>query len=129
MRRIETMIPRSDKFKVIGVLEELGLHFTHYDTRGSGKNPPATVELHRDTGTMSEEFNENATTLTVVADSMADKVVEKSLNSTFGGEGIVFVYQVKDTIDIKSAAILYFDDIEFLIAGATFTTCKDQTII
>jgi nitrogen regulatory protein PII len=102
MKRIETIVPQSDKLKVIGVFEGLGLHFTHYDTRGKGKNPPATVELHRGTGTMTEEFNENATILTVVADSMADKVVEKILNSTYGSEGIVFVYEVKDAIDIKS---------------------------
>ena len=102
MKRIETIVPQSEKSKVIEVFEQLGLNFTHYDTRGRGKNPPATVELHRGTGTMREVFNENATILTVVADSMTDKVVEKILNNTYGGEGIVFVYEVKDAIDIKS---------------------------
>lgn len=52
---------------------------------------------------MREEFTESVTIMTVVPDSTMDVVVEKILGRiTNGTEGIIFVYEVKDAIDIKT---------------------------
>lgn len=75
----------------------------HHDTRGRGKTPASLVEFGRGTSTMEEEFTENVTIMTVVQDSMTDKVIEKILgNTAIGNEGIIFVCEVKDAIDINT---------------------------
>ena len=51
---------------------------------------------------MIEEYNTNVTIMTVVADSMLDGVIESILNNTRDEEGKIFVYDVKEAIDIKS---------------------------
>jgi nitrogen regulatory protein PII len=60
------------------------------------------VEFDRGTGTMMEEYNTNVTIMTVVADSMVDRVIERILNNMEDNEGKIFVYDVKEAIDIKS---------------------------
>ena len=49
-----------------------------------------------------EEYNTNVTIMTVVADLMVDRVIEKILNNIGDNEGKIFVYEVKEAIDIKS---------------------------
>jgi nitrogen regulatory protein PII len=49
---------------------------------------------------MMEQYNTNVTIMTVVADSMADRVIERILNNA--DDGKIFVYDVKEAIDIKS---------------------------
>ena len=49
---------------------------------------------------MMEEYNTNITIMTVVEDSMADRVIERFLNNA--DDGKIFVYDVKEAIDIKS---------------------------
>ena len=102
MKRIEVIIPHSSMSEAINALQSLGLHFTHYETKGRGKAPTLTVEFDRGTGTMMEEYNTNVTIMTVVADSMVDRVVERILNNIGDNEGKIFVYEIKDAIDIKS---------------------------
>jgi nitrogen regulatory protein PII len=102
MKRIEVIIPDTNKSRVIRTLEEMNLHHTHYNTKGRGKTQPSVVEIGRGTGTVSEEYTENVTVMTVVTDAIADKVVEKVSESAGGSEGIIFVYEVKDAIDIRT---------------------------
>jgi nitrogen regulatory protein P-II 1 len=102
MKRIEVIISPPGMSQAIGVLQSLGLHFTHYDTKGRGKAPTLAVEFDRGTSTMMEEYNTNVTIMTVVADSMVEKVIEKMLNNIGDNEGKIFVYEVKEVIDIKS---------------------------
>lgn len=102
MKRIETVISRSHMADAIRALEEMGLHFTHYDTKGHGRTPATKVEIHRGTGTVIEEFNVNLTIVTVVPDSMVDAVVEKIFQNTAGTEGKIFVYDVFDAIDLRT---------------------------
>src|SRR2546428_7649289 len=108
MKRIEAIVPSSSMWQTIGALEDVNVHFTHYDTRYRGK-AEYLPEVHygRGTTTMREEFETNVTIVAVVTDSMVDKVVERILNSTSLGtqdEGKIFVYEVKDAIDIRSQA-------------------------
>jgi nitrogen regulatory protein PII len=50
---------------------------------------------------MMEEYNTNVTIMTVVADSMVDRVIERIL-SNMEDNGKIFVYEVNEVIDIKS---------------------------
>jgi nitrogen regulatory protein P-II 1 len=60
------------------------------------------VEFDRGTSTMMEEYNTNVTIMTVVADSMVDRVIERILSNMKDNEGKIFIYDVKEAIDIKS---------------------------
>ncbi|MFL6418929.1 MAG: P-II family nitrogen regulator [Nitrososphaeraceae archaeon] len=51
---------------------------------------------------MMEEYNTNVTIMTVVADSMIDRAIERILNNMEDNEGKIFVYEVNEVIDIKS---------------------------
>jgi nitrogen regulatory protein P-II 1 len=102
MKRIEVIIPHPGMSQTIGALQSLGLHFTHYETKGRGKAPTLSVEFDRGTGTMMEEYNTNVTIMTVVADSMVDRVIERILSNIGDNEGKIFVYEVNEAIDIKS---------------------------
>ncbi|MBV9179151.1 MAG: P-II family nitrogen regulator [Nitrososphaeraceae archaeon] len=102
MKRIEAIIPHSGLPHISGALKEMGLHFTHYDTRGLGKTPAISVEFDRGTSTMIEEFNTNVTVMTIVNDSMVDSVIEQILNYSYNTEGKIFVSGVDDAIDIKT---------------------------
>ena len=101
MKRIEIIIPHSSMLRVINAIQSLGVHFTHYETKGKGKAPTIAVEFDRGTGTMMEEYNTNVTIMTVVADSMVDRVIERIL-SNMEDNGKIFVYEVNEVIDIKS---------------------------
>ncbi|MFL6457951.1 MAG: P-II family nitrogen regulator [Nitrososphaeraceae archaeon] len=102
MKRIEIIIPHHGLSQAVGALQSLGLHFTHYETKGRGKAPTLTVEFDRGTGTMMEEYNTNVTIMTVVADSMLDIAIERILNNIEDNEGKIFLYEVNEVIDIKS---------------------------
>ena len=102
MKRVEVIIPHAGMSQAIGALQSLGLHFTHYETKGRGKAPTVAVQFDRGTSTMMEEYNTNVTIMTVVADSMVDRVIEMILNNIGDDEGKIFVYEVNEVIDIKS---------------------------
>ena len=102
MKRIEVIIPHSNMSQAVRALQSLGLHFTHYETKGRGKAPTLAVEFDRGTGTMMEEYNTNVTIMTVVADSIVDRVIERILSNMEDNEGKIFVYEVNEVIDIKS---------------------------
>jgi len=51
---------------------------------------------------MMEEYNTNVTIMTIVADSIVDRVIERILSNMIDNEGKIFVYEVNEVIDIKS---------------------------
>ncbi len=51
---------------------------------------------------MMEEYSTNVTIMTVMADSMVDRLVQRILNNIRDNEGKIFVYEVNEFIDIKS---------------------------
>ena len=53
MKRIEIIIPHSSMLRVINAIQSLGVHFTHYETKGKGKAPTIAAEFDRGTGTMT----------------------------------------------------------------------------
>jgi nitrogen regulatory protein P-II 1 len=100
MKRIEVIIPNYGMSEAINAIQSLGLHFYTLWDESRGKAPTVAVEFDRGTGTMMEEYNTNITIMTVVEDSMADRVIERILNNA--DDGKIFVYDVKEAIDIKS---------------------------
>lgn len=102
MKRIEIITAPDQRPSITGVLEDLGLHFTYYDSKGRGTSPTSTVEFDRGTDTMKEEFNINVTIMTVVPDSMEEKVVTKILDMIRGNDGRIFVHEIKEAIDIRT---------------------------
>ncbi|HEX7033205.1 MAG TPA: P-II family nitrogen regulator [Nitrososphaera sp.] len=106
MKRIEAIVPTARLDKAFAALNELDLGgFTYYDSKGQGQIPRPEIHSGRGTGTYRPEFNVNSTIVVVTKDSMADKVIEKILESTstgLAGEGKIFVSDVEEAIDIGS---------------------------
>ncbi|MEM2141100.1 P-II family nitrogen regulator, partial [Nitrososphaera sp.] len=68
-----------------------------------GEIPRQKVHSGRGTSTYTPEFNVNSTIVVVVPDSMADKVIDKILESTSSGlkgEGKIFVSNIDDVVDV-----------------------------
>lgn len=106
MKKIEAVISSARLENAFEAMKELGLGgLTYYDSKGRGQIPRPEIHSGRGTGTYRPEFNMNATIVVVTKDSMADKVVEKILESTstgLTGEGKIFVSDVEEVIDIGS---------------------------
>ena len=106
MKKIEAIVPAARLESAFTALRELNLGgFTYYESRGRGQIPPPEIHSGRGTGTYRPEFNVNATIVVAINDSMADKVIEKILESTstgLAGEGKIFVSDVDEVIDIGS---------------------------
>src|ERR671939_273577 len=103
MKKIEAVIPSARMDRAFAALKELNLGgLTYYDSKGRGQIPRPEIHSGRGTGTYRPEFNVNATIVVVANDSMADKVIEKILESTstgLAGEGKIFVSDVDEVID------------------------------
>src|ERR687888_1439932 len=106
MKRIEAVIPQARLEAAFAALKELDLGgLTYYDSKGRGQVPRPEILSGRGTGTYRPEFNVNSTIVIVTKNSMADKVIEKILQSTstgLAGEGKIFVSDVDEAIDIGS---------------------------
>jgi nitrogen regulatory protein P-II 1 len=106
LKKIEAVVPAARSESLFSALRELDLGgFTYYDSKGRGQIPRPEIQSGRGTGTYRPEFNVNATVVVVAKDSMADKVIEKILESTstgLAGEGKIFVSDVNEVIDIGS---------------------------
>lgn len=106
MKKIEAVVPSARLDRAFSALKELDLGgMTYYDSKGRGQIPRPEIHSGRGTGTYRPEFNVNATIVIVTKDGMANKVVEKLLESTstgLAGEGKIFVSDVDDVVDIGS---------------------------
>jgi nitrogen regulatory protein P-II 1 len=104
MKKIEAVVPAARLDKAFAALKDLELGgYTYYDSKGRGQIPRPEIHSGRGTGTYRPEFNVNSTIVVVTKDSMADKVIEKILQSTstgLAGEGKIFVSDVDEAIDI-----------------------------
>ncbi len=104
MKKIEAVIPSE---KVSSVNEELkkvgvgGVIINEVKGRGAGKRAPVAVA--RGTSYYVPEFHSRTMVITVVDDSLVDKVIDAIINVTSTGspgDGKIFLYDVADAIDI-----------------------------
>jgi nitrogen regulatory protein P-II 1 len=104
MKKIEAVIPHARIERAFAALKELDLGgITYFESKGRGEVPRPKIHSGRGTATYTPEFNVNSTIMVVVKDSLADKVIEKILESTSSGlkgEGKIFVSDIKDVIDV-----------------------------
>lgn len=104
MKKIEAVIPHARIERAFAALKELDLGgITYFESKGRGEIPRPKIHSGRGTGTYTPEFNVNSTIMVVVKDSLADKVVEKILESTSSGlkgEGKIFISDIADVIDV-----------------------------
>ncbi|HXV45366.1 MAG TPA: P-II family nitrogen regulator [Nitrososphaera sp.] len=106
MKKIEAVVPAARMDRAFEALKELDLGgFTYYDSKGRGQIPRPEIQSGRGTGTYRPEYNVNSTIVIVTKDSMANKVIDKILQSTstgLTGEGKIFVSDVDEAVDIGS---------------------------
>jgi nitrogen regulatory protein P-II 1 len=106
MKKIEAVVPSARLDRAFAALKELDLGgFTYYDSKGQGQIPRPEMQSGKGTGTYRPEFNVNSTVVVVTKDSMANKVIDKILQSTstgLAGEGKIFVSDVDEAVDIGS---------------------------
>jgi nitrogen regulatory protein P-II 1 len=106
MKKIEAIVPHGRLDRTFEGLKALGLGgLTYHESKGRGQAPRPQVHGGRGTTSFTPEFNLNALLVLVVADSMADKVIENIVSNTstgLAGEGKIFVSNVDDAIDIGS---------------------------
>ncbi len=106
MKRIEAVIP-SEKLSIVN--EELkkvgvgGVIVSEVKGRGAGKRAP--VAVGRGTTSYIPEFHARTLIITVVDDSLVNKVIDAIVNVTSTGspgDGKIFIYDVSDAVDIGS---------------------------
>jgi Nitrogen regulatory protein PII len=106
MKKIEAVVPSARLEKAFSALRELDLGgLTYYDSKGQGQIPRPEMNTGRGTGTFRPEFNVNAIIVIVAKDGIANKVIDKIVDSTstgLAGEGKIFVSDVDDVVDIGS---------------------------
>jgi nitrogen regulatory protein P-II 1 len=104
MKKIEAVIPMGRLYHAFDALRELNLGgLTYYDSKGRGEIPRRPRISSRGTGVYQPAFNANSTIVIVTDDAMADKVVDKIVESTSSGlkgEGKIFVSDVDEVVDI-----------------------------
>jgi nitrogen regulatory protein PII len=103
MKKIEAIVPSSEMQATFDALEKMGINFSYYDIKGRGQTPRREEELDMGAGRVRarEEFNTNALIMTVVNDSMEEKVVD-TIRKSSNADGKIFVSELKDAIDIRS---------------------------
>jgi nitrogen regulatory protein P-II 1 len=102
MKKIEAIVPSLEMQTTFDVLEKMGINFSYCDIKGRGRTP-RWEELDMGAGRVRarEEFDTNALIMTVVNDSMEEKVVD-TIRKNSNMDGKIFVSELKDAIDIRS---------------------------
>ncbi len=103
MKKIEAIVPSSEMHTTFDALEKMGISFSYSEIKGRGRTPMKKEELDMGRGRvrLAEEFEINAFIMTVVNDSMEQKVIDTIGKST-NTHGKIFVSELKDAIDIRS---------------------------
>ncbi|MFZ0184487.1 MAG: P-II family nitrogen regulator [Nitrosotalea sp.] len=103
MKKIEAVIPEEKLDSVFYALVDLDIGgFTYFNVKGRGQRKREMVSSGRG-GRVEATHNVNAIIITVVKDSMVDKVID-AITSHAGtgqaGEGKIFIYDVADAVDV-----------------------------
>lgn len=103
MKKIEAIVPSSEMHTTFDALEKMGISFSYSEIKGRGRTPikEEEVDMGRGRVRLAEEFEINAFIMTVVNDSMEQKVIDTIGKST-NTHGKIFVSELKDAIDIRS---------------------------
>ena len=104
MKRMEIIIPSHKADSTANALMGLGLGgLTVYNSKGKGSIERPMVASGLAAHAFRAEYNSNVAIITVVKDSMVDKVMQKifeTASTGLAGEGKIFISDVADTVDI-----------------------------
>jgi nitrogen regulatory protein P-II 1 len=103
MKKIEAIVPSSEMRTTFDALEKMGINFSYCDIKGRGQTPMGEEEFDMGSGRVRvrEEFKTNVFIMTVVNDSMEEKVIDM-IRKNSNAHGKIFVSELKDAIDIRS---------------------------
>jgi nitrogen regulatory protein PII len=103
MKKIEAIVPSSEMQTTFDTLEKMGINFSYSEIKGRGQTPMKEDEVDMGSGRVrvAEEFQINAFIMTVVNDSMEQKVID-TIRKSANTHGKIFVSELKDAIDIRS---------------------------
>jgi nitrogen regulatory protein PII len=103
MKKIEVIVPSSEMQTTFDALEKVGINFSYFDIKGRGETPMQEVPYDIGSGRrwVKEEFKTNALIMTVVDDSMEEKVID-TIRKNSNAQGKIFVSELKYAMDIMS---------------------------
>ncbi len=104
MKRVEIIVPAHKVDSTANALIGLGLGgLTVYNSKGKGSIERPMVASGLAAHAFRAKYNSNSVIITVVKDSIVDKVMQKvfeTASTGLAGEGKIFISHVLDTIDI-----------------------------
>ncbi len=106
LKKIEAVVAHEKIFAVVEALKKIGVGgITILDAKGWGKGIRSQMASERGTGSYIAKFNTKNYVITVVDDSMINKVVTAIIDAAgtdSPGDGKIFIDTVEDAIDIGS---------------------------
>ncbi len=106
LKKIEAVVAHEKIFAVVEALKKIGVGgITILDAKGWGKGIRSQMASERGTGSYTARFNTKNYVITVVDDSMINKVVTAIIDAAgtdSPGDGKIFIDTVEDAIDIGS---------------------------
>ena len=106
MKKIEAVVAHEKIFAVVEALKKTGVGgITIFDAKGWGKGVRSQMTSERGTASYTARFNTKNYVITIVDDSMLNKVVTAIIDSAgtdSPGDGKIFINTIEDAIDIGS---------------------------
>ncbi len=104
MKRVEAIIAAEKVSAVNDALKKAGVGGTTVlDAKGRGKGEKPQIQTGKGTGRIAAEFSVRASVITIVDDSIVDKVIKAILDTVStgsAGDGKIFISTVTEAIDI-----------------------------
>ena len=106
MKKIEAVVANEKVFAVVEALKKIGIGgITVLDAKGWGKGTRSQITSKRGTESYTEGFNIKNYVITVVDDSIVNKVITTIIDAAgtgSPGDGKIFIDTIEDAIDIGS---------------------------
>ncbi len=105
MKRIEATIQSSKVGVVSDAINDIVGGFTVIEGNGRGSGARQEIRSGRGTGTFTAEYNKVATVITIVDDSIVEKVSTSIADAAFtgkDGDGIIVVSNIESALNIAS---------------------------
>ncbi len=105
MKRVEAIVQANKLKTVVDALEGKVGGFVVSESKGRGSGARPTLRMGRGTGTMTAEYNQVATIVTIVDDTKLDSTINILSDATYtgnSGDGIIVVSTVDEVVNIAS---------------------------
>lgn len=106
MKSVEAVVAREKVTFVVDALKKVGVGgITIFEAKGWGKGKRPQMTAERGTASYTAEFNLRNYVITIVDDSLVDRVITAILDAagtSTPGDGKIFVHSLDEFIDIGS---------------------------